>query len=176
MRIEIDQSGKVEDTSCKTVIALSNQIKHALVVSAREKRKLQEFFRIIGKPRMFVDVSFAVLVSLVIKKSVGIGKKIIVDMEYEGHSRVIETIINGGEEMADIRWEKIGKNSKAHDLAYKVYAGKRKADEAIRAEQIWKLAKKKTGGCLNSGLKPENRHSAPVLKSNLTKKRYKVKR
>ena len=38
MRVEIDQSGKVEDLATSTVVAFSNGIKGAVIISAGEKR------------------------------------------------------------------------------------------------------------------------------------------
>jgi len=62
MKIEIDQSGKIEDTSKNTIIAFSNGKFKSIFISAREKRELQKFFRRIGKPRIFVYRVFAILI------------------------------------------------------------------------------------------------------------------
>lgn len=41
MKIEIDQSGKIEDTSKHTFLAFSNSEHFVLKISGTEKRKLQ---------------------------------------------------------------------------------------------------------------------------------------
>jgi len=45
MKIEIDQSGKIEETNVDTVIALSNGVKFSVRIHRRTKRRLQEEFR-----------------------------------------------------------------------------------------------------------------------------------
>ena len=54
MRIEIDQSGKIENTNKNTIIAFSNNKFKSIFISAKDKREIQKFFRRIGKPRIFV--------------------------------------------------------------------------------------------------------------------------
>jgi len=49
MRIEIDQSGKIENTAKPTVIAFSGKRDKSLIIFAGEKQKLQNHFRKIGK-------------------------------------------------------------------------------------------------------------------------------
>ena len=44
MNIEIDQSGKVEETQHDTILAFSNGKSKAVSISARTKRKLQDVF------------------------------------------------------------------------------------------------------------------------------------
>ena len=169
MRIEIDQSGKVEDTSRKTVVALTNSKKFTVLINTREKRKLQEKFRLIGQPKIFVYYVFATLLYLVIKYSGNLKNKIYIDIEYTGQTKIIEKILFDlvGEKLL-IEWIKVGKQSKSHDLGYKVFVGKLKADKVIEAKFIENLINKKTGGYLNSRLKLENRYSALVIKRSVT--------
>ena len=46
MKIEIDQSGKIEQTSIITVVGYSNDSKDTISITATEKGKLQKWFRI----------------------------------------------------------------------------------------------------------------------------------
>jgi len=62
MTYQIDQSGKIEQTEKYTVLALSNENHFAVILSAKNKRRLQEMFRILGAPRLFIDYVFAALV------------------------------------------------------------------------------------------------------------------
>ena len=53
MRIEINQSNKVEQTNKDTIIDVSNKKSFTILISRKIKRKLQEEFRKQGKPRLF---------------------------------------------------------------------------------------------------------------------------
>ena len=55
MRIEIDQSIKVEQTGKDTVLGVANDISCAVVLPGKVKRKLQEEFRRSGRPRLFIN-------------------------------------------------------------------------------------------------------------------------
>lgn len=140
MKYQIDQSGKVEQTSKATVVALSNDKNKAVVISGKDKRRLQERFRQIGMPRLFVIVTFSILVYFVLKSFKDKFSAVYIDVEYPGHTTTIRQII---EELIDfdIRWAKVGKNSSAHDLAYKVYKQKAEGDR-VTADEVWSIAKK----------------------------------
>lgn len=62
MRIEIDQSGRVEYTSKPTVVGFSNNKERTIIIAATEKQKLQRYFHRINKPRMFTYTLFAFLI------------------------------------------------------------------------------------------------------------------
>lgn len=163
MNYQIDQSGKVEQTDKDTVIAFSNSKVGAVILTKKEKRHLQELFRRIGMPAIFVDATFAVLLYLLIKNIP--NRKWIIDIEYPGHTKTIEKMYDFlSKKSVDFHWKLVGKSSPAHDIAYKVYARKLKIGKRIAAEEIWKLAKKIAGGYLKIGLRPTNRHSAPANK------------
>ena len=66
MKVEIDQSGKVEETEHDTILATSKG--NTVKITARTKRRLQETFRKIGRPRNFVIYIFAVSVFELIHK------------------------------------------------------------------------------------------------------------
>lgn len=172
----IDQSGKIEDTAKDTVIACANGSKYAILVPAREKRRLQEYFRLIGKPRLFIDITFAIIVSILTEK-VKSSPVFTVDEEYPGHTEIIEQfIILFASKSLSIRWQKIGKNSSAHDIAYKTYKRKRLPEQRLSADELWKLVTKKAGGYLNFGLSPKNRYSAPATKKTISEFQRKSRR
>ena len=89
----IDQSGKIEDTAKDTVLAAVNENDTAVILSAKDKRRLQENFRILGKPQLFVDAVFAAVLHFLVKKLTRQGR-ICVDIEYPGHTKIIEKIVN----------------------------------------------------------------------------------
>lgn len=169
-KYELDQSGKIEDTARNTVLAFSNDHFGAITLSAKEKRKLQELFREIGAPKLFIYYVFSALIILLLKSQK--ISKIIIDIEYRGHEKTIESLVTK-ELKSEIEWKEIGKNSKAHNIAYKVFSNKLKLGRTASAKEVWNLSKKITGGRLKVGLSPTNRHSAPVSKLIITKRRNK---
>lgn len=82
MRIEIDQSGKIEDTSKHTFLAFSNTQHSVLKISAVEKRKLQKYFRDKGKAKIFIYLTFASLVILLFSLRGG-NKKVKSEFDYK---------------------------------------------------------------------------------------------
>lgn len=58
MNYQIDQSGKIEQTNKDTVLAAANEENKAVILPVKEKRRLQEWFRQIGLPEVFIDAVF----------------------------------------------------------------------------------------------------------------------
>ena len=168
MKIYVDQSGKVEDTAKSTVLAACNGGKYSVLIVARDKRRLQEKFRLAGKPELFVYAIFATILYFLIKRLP--DKRVVVDSEYSGKMDIIDEMIAVLDEEINLEWKLIGKNSLAHDLAYRVFKGKLKASKRLTSEEIWPKAIKITGGRLKIGLSPTNRRSAPVNARILAKK------
>ncbi|MBI4226067.1 hypothetical protein HY612_03040 [Candidatus Roizmanbacteria bacterium] len=131
MSTEIDMSGKIEQTQWDTIIALSNDIEYAIVLSKRTKRHLQTLFRNLNTPRMFIYKTFAALISLIFKE-VKLKSKVIIDLEYFGHQDLLKTQILEYVNQLKIRVTPIfefgfvGKNSHSHILAEQVAYKKRK--------------------------------------------------
>lgn len=149
MRIEIDQSGKIEDTSKNTIITFSNNKFKSIFISAKDKREIQKFFRRIGKPIIFVYRTFAILIFLLIKNNLKEINEIIIDEEYPGKSPLIKNFLfqeirkfSPLFSKQDIAFHCIGKKSRAHFLAYGVAIGKRKADIEVGAREILRIVAK----------------------------------
>ena len=127
MKIEIDQSIKIENTSKTTYIAFSNAINHVVSLSAREKKKIQTYFRKIGKRKLFVTITFSTLVFLLIRNHLENGMTIIVDKEYPGYEKYIEQKLkdfidqNTRKENCRMRFSEIGRKSGAHIVAYDAF-------------------------------------------------------
>lgn len=170
MKYQIDQSGKIEQTNINTVLAYSNDNVGAVILRAKDKRKLQEMFREVAAPRLFINYTFSALI-ICLLKPLKISH-VTVDKEYTGNERIIGSLVKA-EITTEIDWKYIGKSSKAHNVAYKVFSKKLAIGKYINAEEIWKLAKKITGGYLKTGLSPANRYSAPVNKYMLLLKNKK---
>jgi len=60
-KYQIDQSGKIEQTNKVTIVAFSNDKSGSVMLSASDKRALQEIYRKAGKPRVFPTQVFAAL-------------------------------------------------------------------------------------------------------------------
>lgn len=180
MNYQIDQSGKVEDTAKMTVLAAANDERHAIFITARDKRRLQETFRSIGAPRLFVEYVFSALLVILLRRCT--HPVVTVDLEYPKSTRVIESLI-GPFTKTEIRWSNIGKRSAAHDTAYKVYVGKLPIGIRVSMKEVWTIVrvsgvfvKEKTGGRLKTGLSPANRRSAPVSELNVPPDHLHVKK
>ena len=146
MRIEIDQSGKIEDTNKNTVIAFSNSKSKSIFISAKDKREIQKFFREIGKPRIFIYKTFAILIFLLIKNNLKEINEIIIDEEYPGKENLIKnyllqeirkTRLNFCPD--DILFRQIGKKSGAHSACYLAYIGEISPNKKIKARELLKI-------------------------------------
>lgn len=140
MRIEIDQSGKVEDTQKLTVVCFSNGKAKTLLISAKEKRKVLIIMREIDRPyKNFVFRIFSGLMFLLIKNEK--IDSLVIDREYPGHEGVIRNILLSLFDKNKIKSPKvsfgqIGKKSKAHQEAIAVFQGKRKPDVIVKANDV----------------------------------------
>lgn len=144
MIVEIDQSGKVEDTSRPTAVAFANGKKGgSILILAREKRKLQRFFREIGEPKLFAYKVFAVLIFLIIQDHLKNIDRIVIDAEYPGHEYVIKQVLlrlirrrHPRFDAAIIIFRQIGRKSAAHNLAWLTFQKKQKASQQVTAKDI----------------------------------------
>lgn len=89
MRIEIDQSGKLEDTHKPTVVGFSNKKHKTIIILSTEKQKLQKYFRKINKPKLYIYTTFAILIYFLIKNKKEISQ-IVIDREYPGQEPLIK--------------------------------------------------------------------------------------
>jgi hypothetical protein len=142
MKIEIDQSGKIENTNRLSVVAYANGFCKTLLITARDKKSILTVFRKIKQPRVFISKVFAAAIFLLIKDDFKLIDDIVIDNEYPGHENVIRLYLreyfNKNEfhsEKINIYFRSIGKKSKAHDAAWKAYH-KKKADIKASAEDI----------------------------------------
>ena len=148
MRIEIDQSNKIEKTNKDTIIGLTNNKTFTVLIKAREKRKLQEEFRRQGKPRLFVYRTFIAGVVLLIKYACLENlSEVIIDEEYFGKERILksmflEMLSRYSDKIPEIGFERIGKKSGAHNISYLTMKGKYKPDKVIGYNEIKRLVLK----------------------------------
>ncbi len=145
MKIEIDQSGKIEQTSKNTILCLSNKKWYAVLIPKRAKRQLQEIFRRNGQIRNFILFTFCAGLAILLRNSHP-KSKVTIDEEYYGKSAVIKNILGqmlkGIHPEIPLAFACIGKTSPAHLLAKEVFKGRKEATVTLDANQILKQIKK----------------------------------
>lgn len=125
MAFEIDQSGKVEDTSKVTVVSIANGTLFTLSISAKDKRIVQRKYREAGRPKIYTLQLFSILVFILLKKSkIKPLKSVIIDREYKGQEDLIKSFIiqlSTKQKLdlspQEIYFSEIGKRSNAHKIA-----------------------------------------------------------
>ncbi len=140
MQIEIDQSGKIEQTSYDTVLALTNNIKFTILFKKGDKRSIEKVFRKTKQYKLHIQIVFAVLLSIIIEKS-KVKKSVLIDTEYPGYDKFIQKIIENNlkDKCPTIKFGFVGKESKSDILASKVTHKKIKADYIVSKEEVMKL-------------------------------------
>jgi len=141
---EIDQSGKIEQTARPTVIAFSNGRKGSLLILPKEKQIIQKIYRKAGKPRVFIIQVFSALVYLLIEKS-KLNKETVftIDKEYPKYDSLIKSyIIQLSLKRKrikilpeQIKFQNIGKKSKAHTVANSAYK-KRRSSIKVTSQDV----------------------------------------
>lgn len=144
MRVEIDQSGKLENTNKPTVVGFSNGINQTVIISAVEKQKLQRHFRKSGKSKLYIYSTFAVLIYCLLKRKKQISQ-VIIDREYPGQESLIKSYLltyfrktKLDIDKRSISFTEIGKAAAIHGIVWRAYNAKR-ADIRLTAKEIIKL-------------------------------------
>ncbi len=125
MKLFIDQSGKIEDTSKNTVLAFSNEINGSILIKAVEKRKLLKIFREQNRPKIFTFQLFSILIYELLVKYKVKNHIVFIDIEYPGQNDLIKSyiiqLINRFKGVAitnhDINFVLVGKQSQVHKIA-----------------------------------------------------------
>lgn len=145
MKIEIDQSGRIEYTRKPTVLAFSNSKYHSIIIMAADKQYLQRIFRKAGKSKILMLKTFSALVFLLIKDHLKSIDEVIIDVEYTGYNKMIKEFLlefcnnqNVKTGKTNINFGNIGKKSPAHCIAINAYR-KKKANNKITSSDILKL-------------------------------------
>ena len=147
MRVEINQSNKIEQTNKDTILGLSNDVSFTILIKRKIKRKLQEEFRKQGKPRLFVYRTFIAGVVLMFKfAKLKNLSQVVIDEEYYGKDRMLKSMFlemwsRFFKEIPEVSFEKIGKKSKVHNVCY-IAMKNAKADRVVGFEELRRLALK----------------------------------
>ena len=146
MHIEVDQSGKIEQTNWDTALAFSDSIAYVILIPAKVKRKAIDLFRSIGKrgKRLYLLLFVAALYQL-LKDHLSQLELITIDVEYIGSEQDIKLMLlnlirqTRPDYPADnIIFSHVGKGSPAHKKALAVYRGDAKADKTLTLEELVK--------------------------------------
>lgn len=143
MLVEVDQSGKVEDTAVDTVVGIANKrFSYSVRLPAREKRKLQRVFRQQGIAPLFPYRVFSALIYFAIRHNRRI-QEIVIDTEYTGKDDLIRLYLTRHvrrfqpkRTMPHISFASIGRSSPAHEVAINTYRGRRTPDITIHSSDI----------------------------------------
>jgi len=145
MRIEIDQSWKIENTNKHSVLAFSNGLSSSVLIPAEDKRILQKFFRGAGKPGMIVYRTFSILAYQLVKDYLDKIDMIIFDREYPAKEALIKDLFlqlirkhQPNFDKNSIWFEEIGKKSSAHWEAYWVFKGEKEPTKIITCQTVLK--------------------------------------
>lgn len=143
--VEVDQSGKVEQTETVTVLAFSNGIQSALLIPSSVKQSLQRLLRdrgIHGGSAALRMFSAGLLVLL--EGWTGSIHSLRVDVEYQGKEGEIKSLLMRRTGAGDglptdaLVFLHVGKRSPAHALAWEVRSGKRPPDRVATVEDLLK--------------------------------------
>jgi len=128
MKIEIDQSGKLEQLNTHTVVAYSNDTNGAVLLRIATKRLVLSKLRTSIIPHKdILPIWFAIVIFLLLDDTSS-QAIIVIDEEYTGKEALIEETLlklfnkrfpKGWQ--GSIRFKKIGKSSPAHQLAWSLH-------------------------------------------------------
>ena len=143
MRIEVDQSGKIEQTEMDTVVAFSNNHQYAVLLPKELKRRLIGKYR---EERQIILKLFVIYVYYTLRDYLHQIELIIVDNEYEGKQNYIKSLLLDfiRKDYRDfdknlIRIAHITKKSKAHEVAANVKRGFAKPQRMLSEKDIEKM-------------------------------------
>lgn len=140
--MEIDQSGRVEETNRSTIVALADKNNaFTIELPARVKIELLNVYRRLGKPKAFPVIVFSQLVFMTMLRSKLFPKILIIDIEYPSHENSIKNIIITSckrfKKMApEIYFSNIGKKDPAHISAWKTYTKNKKPNIILKIEDF----------------------------------------
>lgn len=140
MKIEVDQSGKIEYYT-NTVVAFRNSEQFSILLNRKIKNEILTKYR--KEHRDITYRLFAICVYYCVKDYLDKIQKIIIDLEYTGKERDIKKYlllfirrIKPNFDKDRIQFDKIGKISPAHRLAYQTFIGKLAPNKILSKKEI----------------------------------------
>ena len=145
MRVEVDQSGKIEQMDKDSYIAFSNREQYCIKLPKKVKREI--LFECRGKVRQLVQRIFAICLYYCLENYLHNKSIIVIDGEYPGWDADIKTylipLLRLKHKNFDkiIRFESIGRDSGAHKTAKSTFIGKIRPNKILEKEDIMKWLK-----------------------------------
>jgi hypothetical protein len=147
MHIEIDQSGKIENTQVPTVLAFSNHTAYTIFISAGLKRTCVHFLRSrYRQPTSLYFRIFAAGLFLLLEEWANQLDAVLIDTEYQGKEGMIKALLlshleHQRPDISDlpIRFGYVGKRSPVHHVAIATFRGQRPPDRVIGEEELLRL-------------------------------------
>jgi len=148
MPLQIDQSNKIERTERDTVLALSNDQQRAIVIPAQIKREvivaLKNRHQGGQKLQIYLfAVGLFILLRPCLADVIRRKQQIVIDIEYEGHEDKIKSMLlryarAAGFQLSSeiVTFARVGKSSRAHQIAWQVQRGKRAPDHCVSQNEL----------------------------------------
>ncbi|HKP51122.1 MAG TPA: hypothetical protein VJ183_00575 [Chloroflexia bacterium] len=144
--VEVDQSGKIEDTSRDTVLALANGVQLSLIIPAVIKRECVHTLRESGVTGQTLYLQFfATALFFLLRNDLSVLPLVIIDIEYTGKDAQIKqhlySLLQRAGFITDneqIQFGYVGKKSPAHVLALSVFRGQKEADLTLTTKELLK--------------------------------------
>ena len=146
MRIEIDQSGKIEQLNSDTCIACSNEDNYCVVIPKQIKQTIHYDHK--NRVKQIKLKLFCIGIYYCISKFLNRKPTIILDNEYEGNESIVKYLLLELLRNQKIPFDKrliqvsrIGKSSNAHILAINTQRGELKPNKTLSENDITKVLK-----------------------------------
>jgi hypothetical protein len=146
---EVDQSGKIEQTDVDTILAFSDGEHYSLRIPARVKRALFDHLkrkRPAAGPIGHTLRIFSAGLYLLVGRYLAAADRIVIDSEYTGHDAAIRERLLYLIRLSDpyyigeqIIFAQVGKRSPAHELAWGITRGERRAQHVVTEQELMEL-------------------------------------
>ena len=140
---QIDQSGKIEQTSKPTTVTLANGFIRTVKINAVEKRKLIKAMIELDYPNLnYMHKMFSALVFILLRNAK--SPEVIIDKEYPGHEADIKNMLLHYFDKykitpPEISFGLVGKKAKAHIFGIETYRGRKKPDVTVNLQDLLKI-------------------------------------
>jgi hypothetical protein len=147
MILYVDQSIKIENTRTGTVIALSNDSAHTVLIPAAVKRRCQERLRQHGyKGNTIALMLFSAGLFLLVEDHLPQLTRLVIDTEYPGHDDDIRVMLlqmirphRPKFEASSIVFLPVSKQTRAHKAAIGVTRGKAAPNSVLGVGRLLRL-------------------------------------
>lgn len=145
--VEVDISGRVEDSATDTIFGFSNGLQYKISLPKKVKRECISTFRKLGKTgKTFYFELYCAGLTILLKEHIKKISLITLDEEYRQRNKDIKQIFlnlfrkTGKSLTSDqIRFELIGKESNAHIIAINCHRRRAKPNKILKSDEIFSL-------------------------------------